>query len=143
MPYQLDIPLEKDYPLKKTDKLNKISADEPTMITVKQATQGQHERRENLFSQIIREVVQDAPEDVVRLVSRFSMAELMRIECYLTVTACNIKNSAGRDLFEYNSKGQITEAKFREAWDALPPSIADEIHECVLDLNVAWRPGGE
>jgi hypothetical protein len=46
-------------------------------------------------------------------------------------------------LFKFNAQGNISEGDFNDAWYQLDPSVAQEIHECVLDLNVDWRPGGE
>lgn len=141
MPIRLAVPLEKEYSLVKSDKVFEIPESESTKVTIRQATQGEHERRASLFSQVIREMARDSSqEDVVRLIQRFSFEELKRIEVQLTMKACNIVGPDGKLLFRYNSEGRIDEHRFREAWDALPPSVADEIHECVLDLNVDWQP---
>jgi len=141
MPIRLDVPLEKEYVLEKSDKVFQVAASESTKVTIRQATQGEHERRASLFSQVIREMARDSSqEDVVRLIQRFSFEELKRIEVQLTMRSCNIIGPDGKLLFKYNSDGRLDEHKFREAWDSLPPSVADEIHECVLELNVDWQP---
>jgi hypothetical protein len=144
MPLQLTVPLEKDYELTRSDETFGVADDDgPTRITVRQGDQGSHERRANLFSQIIREMTKNDTKDVVRLVSRFSFEELKRIEVFLTLKACNIKNSDGDFLFTFNAKGRISEQSFNIAWNMLPPSVAQEIHDCVIDLNVDWRPTEE
>lgn len=141
MPIRLDVPLEKEYELEKSDKLFGVKADERTRIIIRQATQGEHERRASLFSQIIREMARDSSqEDVIRLIQRFSFEELKRIEVQLTLKSCNILGADGKPLFKFNAEGRISEHTFKEAWDCLPPSVASEIHDCVLDLNVDWRP---
>jgi hypothetical protein len=141
MPIRLDVPLEKEYVLELSDKTFGIAESEPTRITIRQATQGEHERRAALFSQVIREMARDSSqEDVVRLIQRFSFEELKRIEVQLTMKACNIIASDGKLLFKYNADGRIDEHKFKDAWDCLPPSVANEIHDCVLDLNIDWQP---
>lgn len=141
MPIRLDVPLEKEYTLEITDKAFNIPASEPTRVTVRQASQGEHERRAALFSQVIREMARDSSqEDVVRLIQRFSFEELKRIEVQLTLKSCNIVGPDGKLLFKFNAEGRIGEHAFKEAWDTLPPSVATEIHDCVLDLNVDWRP---
>ncbi len=141
MPIRLDVPLEREYVLEHSDKTFGISDAEPTRISVRQATQGEHERRAALFSQVIREMARDSShEDVVRLIQRFSFEELKRIEVQLTLKSCNILGQDGKLLFKFNDNGRIDEHKFKDAWDSLPPSVATEIHEYVLDLNVDWQP---
>lgn len=140
MPIHLSVPLEKDYVLERTDEVYGVPDGEPTRITVRQATQGEHERRAALFSQIVREMAKNDAQDLVRLIQRFSFEELKRIEVQLTLKACNIVGPDDKLLFSFDAKGRINEQKFREAWDLLPPAVAMEIHEKVLDLNVDWRP---
>lgn len=140
MPIHLSVPLEKDYVLERTDEIYGVPDGEPTRITVRQATQGEHERRAALFSQIVREMAKNDAQDLVRLIQRFSFEELKRIEVQLTLKACNIVGPDDKLLFSFDAKGRINEQKFREAWDLLPPAVAMEIHEKVLDLNVDWRP---
>jgi len=141
MPIRLDVPLEKEYMLEETDKTFGVSDSEPTRVTIRQATQGEHERRAALFSQVIREMARDSSQDdIVRLIQRFSFEELKRIEVQLTMKGCNIVGPDGKLLFKYNADGKMGEHAFKEAWDVLPPSVASEIHDKVLDLNVDWRP---
>jgi len=144
MPIQMKVPMVKDYTLVKSDRARDIPEPESTRISVRQGRQEAHERRAALFSQVIREMSRNESEDVVRLIQRFSFEELKRIEVFLTLTACNILDENGRDLFKFNSQGHIAESDFNAAWGVLDPDIAQEIHECVLDLNVDWRfPAGE
>lgn len=148
MPLQLSPPIEKEFELERSDKMFGTPDGEPTRVMIRQATQGAHERRAALFSQIVREMARDGAEDVVRLISRFSFEELKRIECYLTMRACSIEFKASekskpKALFPFNVKGLITESAFNEAWAKLPPSVASEIHEYVLEVNVDWKPDSE
>jgi hypothetical protein len=144
MPIQMKVPLEKEYTLVKSDKQFDIPENEPTRVTIRQARQAAHERRSSLFAQVIREMSRNESEDIVRLIQRFSFEELKRIEVFLTLAGCNIKDENGRDLFKFNAQGHIAEDDFNHAWGLLDPSIAQEIHECVLDLNKDWRaPTGE
>ncbi len=140
MPIHLSVPLEKEYILERTDSAYGDPDGEPTRITVRQATQGEHEQRAQLFSQIVREMARNDAQDLVRLIQRFSFEELKRIEVQLALKACNIVGPDGKLLFSFDAKGRITPQKFKEAWDQLPPLVALEIHEKVLDLNVDWRP---
>lgn len=141
MPIRLEVPLEKEFVLVETDKAFGIKDSEPTRVTIRQATQGDHERRAALFSQVIREMARNASEeDGIRLIQRFSFEELKRIEVQLTMKSCNIIGADGKQLFKFNSDGRISEHNFKEAWDILPPSVASEIHDCVLEVNVDWQP---
>jgi|OpeIllAssembly_1097287.scaffolds.fasta_scaffold411351_2 hypothetical protein len=140
MPIRLDVPLEKEYFLEDSDKMFNVEG-EPTRVTIRQATQGEHETRAALFSQVIREMARDSSqEDVIRLIQRFSFEELKRIEVKLTMKACNIVGPDGKLLFKFGSDGRMSDHLFKEAWDSLPPSVASEIHDKVLDLNIDWRP---
>jgi hypothetical protein len=139
----MKIPTVKDYTLSRSDKLFGVPENEPTRVTIRQGKQRAHERRAALFSQIVREMTKNESEDVVRLIQRFSFEELKRIEVFLTLAACNILDEGGRLLFKFNAQGNISEGDFNDAWYQLDPSVAQEIHECVLDLNVDWRPEGE
>lgn len=141
MPLQLSVPLEKEFVLEKTDEAYGVT--EPTKVTIRQAAQSGHERRASLFSNIVREMARGDQDDIVRLIQRFSFEELKRIEVYLTLVGCNITDEHNKPLFKFSSNGHISESSFTEAWGKLPPLVATEIHDCVLDLNIAWRPEGE
>jgi len=141
MPIRLAIPVVKEYTLPKSDEAYGI-VDTPTRVSIRQATQGGHEKRAALFANIIREWSNNA--EGFRLVQRFSFEELKRIEVQLTLAGCTIENEDGSPLFRFSDKGIVSdEAAFKRAWDALPPMVAAEIHEKVVDLNVDWRPQGE
>jgi hypothetical protein len=140
MPIRLEIPLVKESTLDKVDKYYGLKdGDSPTRVSIRQATQGQHEKRAALFSNIIREWSQQA--DGVRLIQRFSFEELKRIEVQLTLASCNIEDAEGEPLFKFDKKGFIVdEGAFKRAWDSLPPLVADAIHEKVLEVNEDWEP---
>jgi hypothetical protein len=142
MPLQLKHPILKDYHLEESDRAFLVE-DEPTRITIRQATQRDHERRAQLFSSIIREMGDD--DDIIRMIQKFSFEELKRVEVMLTLAGSTIKGIDGKPLFEFDSNGRIkSEHQFMEAWGQLPPIVASEIHDCVIELNVDWRaPSGE
>lgn len=142
MPIRLEIPVVKEFTLDKSDAAYGITADTPTRISIRQATQGGHEKRAALFANIVREWSNNA--DGFRLVQRFSFEELKRIEVQLTLASCNIEDNDGKSLFKFDSNGRIIdEAAFKRAWDSLPTAVAAEIHEKVLEVNVDWGPQGE
>ena len=138
MPLQLGIPLEKEFVLERTDESFENDGT-PTTIVVRQARQGEHERRAALFAKIVRETSSDE-EDIIRLVQRFSFEELKRLECFLSLKACNIERPDGSPLWDFDKKGNIRESAFNEGWRQLPTFVAEEIHECVLQINVGWAP---
>lgn len=141
MPLKIKVPAIKEFVLSKSDTVFGVEG-EPTRISVRQATQAAHERRSNLFSNIIREL--STSDEAVRLIQRFSLEELKRIEVFLTLAACNIEDENGNSLFQFSSDGFLKdEAKFTKAWGSLPTLIATEIHDCVLMVNVDWQPEGE
>jgi len=148
MPLQLSAPLEKDFTLDKSDALFGNDG-EPTRITVRQATQAQHERRSRLWEELTQEVIGDySNPDAVRLIQRISVPEIHRIEAFLTLVGCNILDDDGEPLFKVKSiKGRqyldMNEREFTKAWGKLPPEVAREIHEKVVEVNPTWGPRGE
>jgi len=125
MPVKLTAPLEKDFPLERTD-LAYDNEGEPTKVTIRQATQA----RASL-------------NDELQLRQKWSVEELKRIEVYLTLIGCNLEDEDGKSLFRFKSLNghsdlDMTENEFKKAWGKLPPDIAQEIHEKVLEVNLSW-----
>jgi len=144
MPLKLTAPIEKECVLEKSDELFGCEGD-PTRVTIRQATQAQHERRSDLWAEMTQEVFGDrvAP-DSVRLIQRISLPELHRIEVYCTLAGSNILGVDGEPLFKFkNGKLAMTEYEFNIAWGQLLPEIVNEIHEKVLEVNPTWGKQGE
>lgn len=146
MALKLTAPIQQDFVLERSDAKFKNEG-EPTMISVRQATQGQQERRAGVFAEIQR-VIEN--QDVfgsaaISIRQTWSMEELKRVEVFLTLAACNISGPDGKPLFKFNDNGSLKmdEGTFRDAWYQLPPSVADEIHEKVLEVNLMWSGRGE
>ena len=140
MPIKLSVPLEEEFKLERTDALFDVKDSNPTTVLIRQAKQGEHERRASLFAQIVREQSINAPEDFVRFVQRFSFEELKRLEVFLTLKGSNIEGADGELLWDFGADGKISEKDFNKGWAILPVFIAQEIHDCVLELNVDWQP---
>lgn len=144
MAFKLKPPIVETFHLERTDmefqEVTNEDVVQHTTITVRQASQAQHERRSDLFSKMTSRMGGDA--DVVEVISRFSYPELMRIEVFLTLQDCNIEDEDGSPLFKFE-RGIITEKDFNRAWGKLPPLVANEIHEKVLKLNPTWGKLGE
>ncbi len=143
MPLKLTSPIFKTFALDKTDDKYKVEDDASTTVTIKQATQNEHERRQDLFSVLERKYKELVPDEIT-LVQRISFEELKRLETYLTMVECNIKGQDGKDLFpSKKAKGKdpvlaMKRGQFDEAWGALPPDVAREIHAKVLEVNLMW-----
>jgi hypothetical protein len=142
MPLELVAPLYKEFVLEKTDEKYGVEG-EGTSVLIKQAAQREHEQRQDLFSTLERKFKQLAPDEV-SLVSRFSLEELKRQEVWLTMVECNIKDEKGKALFpSRKEKGghsvlAMTKQQFYDAWGKLPPDVANEIHDKVLEVNILW-----
>lgn len=139
MPLQLAVPLEEEFKLVETD-AKYDTGDKPTTVLIRQAAQGEHERRAALFAQIVREQSVNAPEEFVRFVQRFSFEELKRLETFLTLKGSNIEGPDGKPLWNFGKNGFIKEVDFNKGWAQLPVSVAQEIHDCVLKVNIDWQP---
>jgi hypothetical protein len=139
MPLKMLAPIEKEFDLIKTDAYFNVK-DGSTKVLIRQATQSGKERREGLWANVIRELNRDPDEDLVRLIQRFSLEELKRIETFLTLRACNILDENGKMLFNFDSHGNIKEQDFNDAWGSLDPMVAQDIYDCVLEVNIDWRP---
>jgi hypothetical protein len=82
----------------------------------------------------------NAPDEFVRFVQRFSFEELKRLEVFLTLKGSNIEAPDGKPLWNFGKDGFIKESDFNRGWAQLPVSVAQEIHDCVLEVNVDWQP---
>lgn len=146
MPLKLASPVETSFVLKQTDILFKNEG-EPTTVIIRQATQRQHELRASQYANLVQEQSREDP-DSVRYITRFSQAELMRIETQLTMVGCNIQKEDGSPLFSFRSdaNGRVIpmgKEEFDKAWGLLPMEVCEEIHKCVREVNLMWAPQGE
>ena len=144
MPLQLTAPIEKEFPLEKSDKQLGCTGD-PTRVTIRQATQAEHERRSDIWAEMTQEVMGDrVSPDSIRLIQRISLPELHRIEAFCTMSACNILDIGDKQLFKFkDGKVDMQENEFRIAWGKLDPMVVDEIHEKILEVNLTWGNRGE
>jgi len=144
MPLKLSPPIEKTFTLDKTDKLYGA---EGTTVTIRQASQLQHERRQDLFASMQSRLTEDT--GIVELVQRFNLPEVHRIEAMLTIIDCNIESEDGKPLFKFKKVSKtgsvlaMSEREFKEAWGQLPVDVATEIHEKILEVNPTWGASGE
>lgn len=135
MSLKLSAPLVKEFPLTEADAAAGDSG-EPTMVTIRQAENGEVEKRNELFSSFQREYVADA----VRVTQDISFDAVRRKEVFLTLAACNIQNEDGKQLFMFKDGHLDNELVFQRAWSKLPPAYALAIHQKVLEMNPMWKP---
>jgi hypothetical protein len=130
-------------PTEKQMRLERFDPEGDTAVTVRQATQKQHEVLVDLFSEASR-VFDQGDGDKLEVKTRISPEEIKRRAVYLTLADCNILNADGAPLFRFRAtpRGQIldmTELEFDQlGWGLLPPEVADEIYEKVLEVNPLW-----
>ena len=142
MPIRLIAPIQQEFILERSD-INFENIGDPTTISIRQATQGDYERRNSLFSEWARVRKLDAPDEI-RYVQSFSYEVVKRMEVFLSLAACNILNDDGDPLFKFsNNRVDMSEKEFQLSWDKLPLLIADEIHDKVLQVNMTWKIAGE
>jgi len=143
MPLQLIAPLYQTFALERADKKYKNDGD-PTTVTVKQARQHEHERRQLLFAKLERKWNSDDNPDEIRVVQEISQAEVWREEAWLTLVESNILDPEGKLLFKSaKSKNDhprlsMDKQSFCQAWGMLFPDIAEEIVEKIHEVNVLW-----
>ena len=137
MPVRLLPATKSTYRLEKSDV--EYKTDTPTIIEVRLATQGAVEARNELFAEFKREY----EGSKVTVSQRLSFDDVRRKEVFLTLAACNIETEDGKPLFTFSNECLDDEVKFRNAWNQLPPMVASEIHEKVLESNVVWKNLGE
>lgn len=141
MPIKLIAPIIKEFTLVRSD-ARFGNEGEPTRVTIRQATQEQHELRSDVNAEVRRKW--DSEEQSVVLSSDYSPARLERAEVYLTMVDCNILDENGEQLFRFKKVRDgkqvldMTQEQFRKAWGQLEPSICEEIHEKVLEVNLSW-----
>lgn len=147
MPIKLIAPMQKTFILEEADKRYGVEG-EPTMVLIKQATQREHELRQEIFATLERRYSDLSPDEMT-LIQTANLETLKRTEVWLTLCDSNLMNENGdKPLFQSRKSkdGQIvlamTKAQFEEAWGLLPPDVADEIHQKVLEINKMWSASG-
>ncbi len=148
MPLKLIAPLYETFTLDKSDERYGEPDDDPTTVTVKQASQSQHEMRQSMFSTLEQKWKQLEPDEVT-LVQRISMEELKKLEVYLCMVECNMLKDEDKLLFpskkgkDGNPELAMNKNRFMDTWGLLLPFVAAEIHEKVLKVNPLWSGGTE
>ena len=131
MPINLEPPVEKEFILEKSDKAMGNEG-EPTRIKIVQAREGAHIERMELWKKFERRF---QLEGDITISQEVSPAIVRRKEVFLTLVSCNITTGPEQTpLFKFPLK----ENEFNKAWANLPPVLADEMHDNVLEVNLDW-----
>lgn len=148
MPIKLNAPVVQTFTLEDTDRKYGGEGDTPTTVTIRQATQAQHEQRQQLFATLERKY-NDLEPDQTSLVQTANTEELKRIEVRLTLIESNIVRDDGKKPLFVSKKGKdglpeldMNFYEFDQSWGLLPPDVAREIHAKVVELNSMWGPRG-
>lgn len=137
MPARLSPPTKETFTLEKTDEFLKNDED-PTTVTIQQASQGEHDQRSILWAKFDKKFSLDEGMDQVTISQEVSPADVRREEVFLTMVDCNLLGTDGKPLFAF----PLERNKFKRSWILLPPIVAEEIHEKVLSVNPTWVAGG-
>jgi hypothetical protein len=147
MPVKLSAAAYLTYTLEYTD-LHYENEGDPTYVIVRKARQREHETRQQLFSTFSREYNQSKPNSYT-VIQNAPLEELKRLEVWLTLCECNILGPEDKTTFRSKKDAygnpvlDMTEAEFNEAWNSLPPDVANDIHSKVLEANIVWSGLGE
>lgn len=139
-PIRIEPPIEKTFILERSDKEMGNTGD-PTTVTIIQAREGGNLQRLQLWEKFERTFEAGADGDI-KVAQEVNPSVVKRREVFLTLVASNIEVEDGdkvKPLFKFPLK----EAEFNLAWAKLPPVMADEIHEKVLEVNLDWAVSGE
>ena len=152
MPLKLSAPLEKDIRLIDVDPTLDDDTGDPTIVTFRQATMAEHERRSALLADRTYSWTDQEVGGLVTQRTKWSMADLMKLECMLTMVGCNIHaaeckcskcgGTEEKVVLAFPTKGgRVKDDAFQAAWARLPAKWALAIHKACLQVNVDW--GGE
>jgi hypothetical protein len=153
MALKLAAPIEKTFELEETDKefpAEDGTDKEPTIVTVKQASQKESETRLDMFSKYktVLKVYEDGSQEMSNEENR-NILRIQRKDAFLTLVGCNIQwqpegKKKPENLFKFeNGKIAMTETEFADAWGMLPAFVCREIHSKILEVNPTWRTAGE
>ena len=143
MPLKISIPIEDTFTLDRSDAAYGNDG-EPTRVTIRQATQGQNEKRSHIYSEVTNVINrQEEFGAELQLRQHWSLEELKRMEVFLTMVDSNIMSPTGEQLFKFSTKGNrqfldMSTNEFKDAFGSIPADIALEIHEKVLKVNPSW-----
>lgn len=136
MPFKIIPPTIQSHNLEKTDAhFGSSKKGGPTSITVRQASTGDVERRDDLFAEYKKTLSKNGD---MTLSQRLSWHDIRRTQVFLTLASCNIIDENGDPLFIFLNNRLPDETKFTQQWSKLDPMISNEIGELVVKTNPMW-----
>jgi len=136
------------FPVEKSFKLDKADPTGETYVVVRQATYGEHAKRDEMFSETTR-IYDDQEKGRVQVKQKWNLPDVWKKEIFLTLCDCNIERVAADGtsslLFQFVNHGghsrlNMKEGAFSEALGFMPLDVALEIHEKVMEVNPDWAP---
>jgi hypothetical protein len=114
---------------------------DPGHVTFRQATVGDQEAFEKKFGH--NKQIYNPVEGAFERHWDWVPTERLRMQVYLTMSACDLEDEEGKALFEFKEVDGVnrlagTESKFAKAWGAFPGELADEFEQKMLDANPQW-----
>jgi len=143
MPLQLMAPIVKEFHLKKSDETYHNDGD-PTLITVREATNGDEIKRNQKFALVKQEISADK---TISYSSSVSIDNVHEEEVYLTLAGCNLTEDGQKMLFTFKEEKGVSRIlmsrdAFAKAWGTLPYQVAKEIVDYVHEQNPQWGSEG-
>ncbi len=138
MPKKVALPVDQICQLTKWDPTGE------TNVTIRQANQGIVDRLENFRTAANEYQWDDKAQGKTTMKTNRGSAEVRRLQVRETMVASNLPGPDDQPMFKtfiYKNDSDIL--AWEKAWDALPPELAAEIFEKVLDVNPQWKPQGE
>lgn len=137
----------KSLPLSETFSLESDPEKQAT-VTVRQAREEEHIRRQDLFSRITRvyENENESAYNRVRIEMDQNSLRLRRMECYLVLEdVSGVLNESEKELFQSTGgvqgklvRNAMSQGEFERAWGMLDEETATEIHGYVMKMNPMW-----
>lgn len=112
--------------------------DEAPVVVVRQATRGATEQIEELVTQPIKRLFENG---IIAVEERDGWRPLAyeRAQVRACLIDCNLVGQDDKPLFRFqNNRLDMTIAEFNRSWGELPADIADEIIQCVYEMNPQW-----
>lgn len=136
------LPTTKQFNLSLTDKQLGVSPEAPTLVTIRQASQGAHEMRMAQLSDIEKVFSVDDPALGTQVRQRISFVGIRKIEIFTTLVDCNILDENDKPLFSFRNGSLTDMASFEKSWAKLPVVAASEIYRYVIEMNPQWSEEG-
>jgi hypothetical protein len=132
--------------IKPVVKTFKLAFDEEGIatVTIRQATTGDLVHMDNLFKEQTQ-IWEDGDFGTIQLKKEFNPQEVKRERAFRTLVGADLEDEDGNAIFRFseNSNGTrlaMSRTEFIKAWDDLPPTLTEEIHDLVQIMTPAWNP---